>query len=125
MGSNDKVCKLLSGVFNLRPPQLKYTFMWDVQIVLEYIKVNLPVKNVLSDKLLSPKLSMLLALASASRTIPIQDLDISQMVNYQINTNLFTPSYIKAGGTVNPASPPLPCQVPFSLLMLRIYSCVW
>ena len=40
VGSNDKVCKLLSGVFNLRPPQPKYTFIWDVQTILEYIKVN-------------------------------------------------------------------------------------
>ena len=41
--------------------------------------MNWPVNNVLSDKLLSLKLSMLLALASASRAIQIQHLDISQM----------------------------------------------
>ena len=76
---NDKLRKLLSGVFNLRPPQPKYTFIWDVQTVLEYIEVNWPVNNVLSDKLLSLKLSMLLALASASREIHIRHLDISQM----------------------------------------------
>ena len=79
VGFNDKVYKLLSGVFNLRPPQPEHTFTKDVQTVLEYIKVNWPVNNVLSDKLLSLKLSMLLALASASRTIQIQYLDISQM----------------------------------------------
>ena len=50
-----------------------------MQTVLEYIKVNWPVNNVLSDKLLSLKLSMLLALASASRAIQIQYLDISQI----------------------------------------------
>ena len=58
--------------------QPKYTFVWDVQTVLEYIKVNWTVNNVLSDKLLSLKLSMLLALASASTTIQIQHLNISQ-----------------------------------------------
>ena len=47
-----------------------------MQTVLEYIKVNWPVNNVLLDKLLSLKLSMLLALASASEAIQIQDLDI-------------------------------------------------
>ena len=50
-----------------------------MQTVLEYIKVNWPVNNVLSDKLLSLKLSILLALASASRAIQIQYLDISQI----------------------------------------------
>ena len=40
VASNDKVCKLFSGVFNLCPPQPKHTFIWDVQTVLEYIKVN-------------------------------------------------------------------------------------
>ena len=69
----------MSGVFNLRPPQPKYTFIWDVQTALTYIKVNWPVNNVLLDKYLSLKLSMLLALASASRENQIQHLDISQM----------------------------------------------
>ena len=79
VGFNDMVYKLLSGVFNLCPPQPEHTFIRDVETVLQYIKVNWPVNNVLSDKLLSLKFSMLLALASASRTIQIQHLDISQM----------------------------------------------
>ena len=32
-------------------PSLSTLFIWDVQTVLEYIKVNWPVNNVLSDKL--------------------------------------------------------------------------
>ena len=52
VGSIDKVCKILSVVFNLRPPQPNYNFIWNVQTVLEYIKVNWPVSNVLLDKLL-------------------------------------------------------------------------
>ena len=72
VSSNDKVCK-----FFLAQP--KYTFIWDVQTVLEYIKVNWPVNNVLSDKLLSLKLSMYLTLASSLRAIQVQHLDISQM----------------------------------------------
>ena len=67
VGSNGKVCKLLSGVFNL------------LQTVLEYIKVNFLVNNVLLEKLVSLKLSMILALASASKATQIQHLDISQM----------------------------------------------
>jgi len=66
VGSNAKVCDLLSGVFNSRPPQPKYTFIWDIQIVLNYIKSNWSNNENLSDKQLSLKLSMLLALVSAS-----------------------------------------------------------
>ena len=40
VGYNEKFCKLLPGVFNLRPPQPKYAFISDVQTVLEHIKVN-------------------------------------------------------------------------------------
>ena len=40
VGSIDKVCKILSVVFNLRPPQPNYNFIWNLQTVLEYIQVN-------------------------------------------------------------------------------------
>ena len=93
--------------------------MWDVQSVLEYIKVNWPANNVILDKLLSLKLVMLLALASASGAIQIQHLTFHRWVDYQINTSLFTPSYIKAGGSVNH----LPESV--SLLIMRICTYVW
>ena len=42
VGSLTSVCDLMKGVFNLRPPQTKYTCIWDVQIVLHYIKENWP-----------------------------------------------------------------------------------
>ena len=32
------VSQLMQGVFNARPPQLKYTFIWDAQMVLNFIK---------------------------------------------------------------------------------------
>ena len=53
--------------------------VWGVRTGQEYIKVNWPVNNVLSYKRLSLTLSILLALASASRAIQIHFLDISHM----------------------------------------------
>lgn len=41
--------------FNQKPPQPKYTFMWDVEVVLEYLK-NLPENNLLLHKTLIFKL---------------------------------------------------------------------
>ena len=78
-GSLDSVCNLLKGVFNQRPPQSKYTFIWDVQVVLDYIKTNWAQNGNLSDENLTYKLTMLIALVSASRAIQIQNLDTSQM----------------------------------------------
>ena len=67
-----EVFTLLTGLFNLRPPQPRYSSTWDFQIVLEFIKNNwtdnksLPIKN----------LTLLLALTSASRAASIHQLDI-------------------------------------------------
>ena len=40
----------MAGVFNLRPALLRYTFTWDVNVVLQYLKNLGP-----SDKLLLKK----------------------------------------------------------------------
>ena len=62
-------CTLLTGVFNLRPPQLRYSSIWDVQIVLGFIKSNWTHNNFPPNKNLILKLTMLLALTSASITL--------------------------------------------------------
>ena len=59
IGDPPRVCDLLSGVFNQRPPQPKYTFLGDVEIALEYLR-NLPENNLLSDKTLTFKVVLLL-----------------------------------------------------------------
>ena len=63
-------------MFNNRPPQPKYNFIWDVQLVLDYLKKELPNNSDLSDKLLTFKVAMLLALTSASRVRGLHILDI-------------------------------------------------
>jgi len=79
IGIHPRVCELLTGVFNQRPPQPKYTFIWDVQIVLDYIKTNWANNKDISDKHLVYKLTMLLALVSASRAVQLQHLQITHM----------------------------------------------
>ena len=79
LGVHPKVCELLTGVFNQRPPQPKYTFIWDVQVVLDYMKENWADNKIISDKHLIYKLTMLLALVSASRAVQLQHLQISHM----------------------------------------------
>ena len=56
----------MTGVFKQRPPQPRYTVIWDVEAVLNYLR-SLSQNHLLWDKLLNLKLALLLALTSASR----------------------------------------------------------
>ena len=78
VGKHPKVCNLMAGVFNKRPPKPKYCFVWDVETVLKYLKC-LPPNDLLSTKMLTLKLTMLLALTSASRCSEIKNLDINYL----------------------------------------------
>ena len=71
----------MMGIFNKNPPTPRYTFIWDVEKVLLFVK-SLPVDNSISDKLLSLKLVTLLALTSASRASEICQLDIRYLAKH-------------------------------------------
>ena len=79
VGQHPRVCALLTGVFNQRPPQLRYTFVWDVKIAFVYLKTNVSVNSKLSDKDLTHKLTILRALSSASRASSLHHLNIKFM----------------------------------------------
>ena len=66
IGKNPLISRLLKGVFQSRAPKSKYTKVWDVQIVLSYLKTLHPVE-LLSLKDLSFKFFMLLLLVSGQR----------------------------------------------------------
>lgn len=80
VGKHLRVCALLGGVFNERPPQPRYTFIWDVQRVLNNLSC-LEDNSTLSDKSLSHKFPMLLALTAASRASAIKHVNIAHMVH--------------------------------------------
>lgn len=65
-GQHPMVSHFLKGVFNLRPPALRYTTMWDVDTVLDYLN-DLPDNIYLDLQQLSHKLTMLLALTNTDR----------------------------------------------------------
>ena len=79
VGEHPEVCSLMSGIFNQRPPQPKYTFIWDVQVVVDFINRNWSKNQDLSDRQLSLKTAMLLALTSASRALGLHHLNLSFM----------------------------------------------
>ena len=78
IGKQPLIHSLIAGIFNRRPPKPKYTFIWDVEQVLTYIK-SLPLDNSICMKDLTQKLTTLLALVAASRASEICSLDINLM----------------------------------------------
>ena len=64
VGNHLRVSALMLGMLNKRPLQSKYPFIWDVESVLAFL-INLPGNDLLSDKLFTLKVSMLLSLLSA------------------------------------------------------------
>ena len=45
IGKRPKICSLLTEIFNERPPQPRYTFIWNVDVVLTYIKNNISLNS--------------------------------------------------------------------------------
>ena len=78
IGRSPLACSMLSAVFNLRPPQPRYPFIWDVEKVLCYLK-SLPAHTNLSEKELTLKLITMLALTATSRCSEISYLNINFM----------------------------------------------
>lgn len=89
VGSHPLVVKFMTGVFNLRPSQPKYTETWDVSKVLCYLKGLTPVHD-LSLKMLSYKLAMLIALTQASRS---QSLSLITLKDFSKDSNSYTLYY--------------------------------
>ena len=74
-GEHPVVCRFLKGVFELRPSLPKYTEIWDVAKVLEYLKTLSPAKE-LSLKMLTKKVTMLLCLLTGQRCQTVHSFDI-------------------------------------------------
>ena len=70
-----KVCNLMTGVYNQRPPKSRYCFVQDIETVLRYLR-SIPINKPLSTKMLTLKSTMLLALTSTLRCSEKRHLDI-------------------------------------------------
>lgn len=78
IGQHPLVKRALAGVFNEKPPMPKYTDTWDVGQVLAYIK-QLGKNTDLTDKVLTHKLTMLLALTTANRASELHGFNLEFM----------------------------------------------
>ena len=66
IGDDQLISRFLKGVFKLKPSFPKYSFTWDVSIVLNHIAKFFPLENLTFEKL-TLKTVMLLSLATAQR----------------------------------------------------------
>jgi hypothetical protein len=82
------VCRFLKGAFERKPPSKKYYGIWDVQIVLQFLKTYVPNAS-LTLKELSLKLAMLLALVSIQRKQTLLQLNIHQQFMKKSHEFLF------------------------------------
>ena len=78
VGSSALVKRFVKGIFELRPPIARYEYIWDVNIVLEYLKNFSPDEDLPLD-MLTYKLVMLMALSSKQRVQTIQAITIENI----------------------------------------------
>ena len=78
-GQHLYVKRLLKGIFETKPAPPRYTCVWDVEIVLNYLR-TLGSNTELTLKLLTLKLVMLLGLLSGQRCQTLHCLTITDMV---------------------------------------------
>ena len=66
IGQHPKVWTLMTGIFNNRRSRPRYTFVWDIETVLNYLS-KLPDNLSLPIRVLPHKLALFLSLTAASR----------------------------------------------------------
>ena len=104
VGQHPLISRLLKGIFHDRPPLPRHTNTWNVETVLNYLE-GLVENQSLSLKVLTWKLTMLLALTRSSRSADLSQLDLEGKHTNQLGSqiaNFFFPSF--------PANPTL-CPV--------------
>lgn len=100
IGEHPLIVRLLRGVARQRPPTPKYSHIWNVDVVLSYIK-----KMTCNDKLdmmnLSIKLVGLLALASGQRVQTLAAIRTQNIKFSNDSVNIFISDTLKTSGINN------------------------
>ena len=79
IGQHPLVTRLLKGVYNLRPPQPRYSDTWNVDMVIRHLQ-SLGNNSILTLKVLGQKLALLMALVEVSRSSELHALDVCYKV---------------------------------------------
>jgi hypothetical protein len=88
------ISRFMKGIFNVNPPRVRYKSTWDVSIVLNYLKGLFPLCK-LNLKMLTLKLTALIALACAPRAQTMVSMDLDNMCVEQSQVVFFFPNLLK------------------------------
>ena len=78
VGNSLLVKRLMKGIFELKPPMSRYSVIWDVNIVLDYLK-NFSLHEEMPLSILTYKLVMLLALTTRQRAQTLHAISLSDI----------------------------------------------
>ncbi|GFN84783.1 tyrosine recombinase xerd [Plakobranchus ocellatus] len=103
VGSHPLVCRFMRGMFNLRPSCPRYTYIWDVSLVLKYLRTLAPSTG-LELQSLSAKLATLCALVTGPWCQTFHAMDIKHMQISEGKATFHIASLLKTNSSKNPIS---------------------
>ena len=95
VGEHPIIARLLKGIFHIRPPEPRYSFTWDVNVLLTFLDSWFPL-SVLELKQLTLKTAALAALVSAQRSQTLSALSIDFMNSTATGTQFVVNSLLKS-----------------------------
>ena len=95
VGQHPRVKALLKGISKEGPPLPKYSFVWDVGQVLQYMKSTMPNNNELTPKDLTQKLVSLMGLTALSRGSELHALSIRGICKANNSDKIFPSGNLK------------------------------
>ena len=95
VGEHPIIARLLKGMFRVRPPEPRYSFTWDVNVLLTFLESWFPL-SVLELKQLTLKTAALVALVSAQRSQTLSALSIDCMNSTATGTQFVVNSLLKS-----------------------------
>ena len=94
LGEHPIIVRLVKGMFHVRSPEPRYSFTWDVNILLRFLETWSPL-SALELKQLTLKTAALVALVSAQRTQTLAALSIDLMNSSENSSQFMVSSLLK------------------------------
>ena len=95
MGEHPIIARLPKGMFHVHPPEPRYSFTWDVNVLLTFLESWFPL-SALDLKHLTLKTAALVALVSAQRSQTLSALSIEFMNSTATGTQFVVNSLLKS-----------------------------
>ena len=95
VGEHPIIARILKGMFHVRPPEPRYSFTWDVNVLLTFLESWFPL-SALELKQLTLKTAALVTLVSAQRSQTLSALSIDLMNSTATGTQFVVNSLLKS-----------------------------